>query len=70
MSELHPLAAWIDKQNPKMTRRDFAEAVSISESHLSLFLKGERELSLPAAVRIERFTKGNFTCADLVKEAA
>lgn len=70
MSKLHPLAQWIDAHEPKMTRRDFAEAVGISESHLSLFLKGERELSLPAAVRIERKTKGEFTCADLVKEAA
>jgi DNA-binding transcriptional regulator YdaS (Cro superfamily) len=70
MSKMHKLAQWIDAQEPKMTRRDFAASVGISESHLSLFLKGERDLSLAAAVRVERKTKGEFTCADLVKEAA
>lgn len=70
MTDLHPLARWIDARQPKMTRAQFAGRVGTSESHLSLFLKGERGLSLKVAVAIEKETRGAFKPSDLLVEAA
>lgn len=70
MSELHPLATWIDEQQPKITRGEFANRIGTSAPHLSLFLKGKRGLSLEVAVNIERVTNGAFRPADLLTEAA
>ena len=67
MSDLHPLAVWIDERT---TRSAFAKRVGLSEPHLSLFLSRKRGLSLKVAVAIERETQGDFKPSDLQTEAA
>lgn len=59
------LAAWIDKHT---TRAEFASAVSISESQLSLIISGKRGVSFETADRISKYTKGKISLLALLSE--
>lgn len=61
----HPLAAWIDANT---SRVEFARAIKINKSHLSLILQGKRGMSLKVAARIEAETGGEFTAGRLLQE--
>lgn len=45
------LAAWIKRS--KLTQRQFAPLIALTEAHLSQILSGKRRPGLPIAVRIE-----------------
>lgn len=50
MNGREQLAAYIDAHFP--SRADFARRAEISEPHLSLYLQGRRELSVPMARKV------------------
>jgi DNA-binding transcriptional regulator YdaS (Cro superfamily) len=53
-------------EHSKMSQRDFAARVNVTEASVSLWRSGKRTPSLNKAVIIERFTDGLVTCKDLI----
>lgn len=58
------------KANP-FRLEDFADAIGVSITHASDLVNAKRQCSLEVAVKIEKFTKGEVQCRDLlVSESA
>lgn len=66
--EMHPLADWLKRQSPPLTQAEFAKRVGVSDSHLSLAIRGDRGMSLSAALSIERETKGAVPAASFIRK--
>lgn len=64
MDGRHAIASFIDAQ--KASQAEFARDVGCSESHLSLFLKGKRGISVPLAKRMSAATDGAVPVTELV----
>lgn len=51
----HPIKSWLTRHNLKQW--EFADIVGIDESTLSCYLSGQRTITPPRAMTIERETK-------------
>ena len=66
---MHPLARYLIARG--LTQSEFAELTGISPSVLSRGISGARpRFSVPAALAIERATKGTVTLGDCVRPVA
>ena len=50
----------------RLKQKEFVKSVGISESYLSLLLRGKRTPSVPVALQIERATSGEVTALELL----
>lgn len=60
---------WLDAQ-PKGRSKELAEYLGVSESHLSQVRVGKRKVRVPWMEQIEKFTKGQVTVRQMVRDIA
>lgn len=56
---------WMEKKG--VTYRSMAKELGVSHSLLFYCVQGKRKMSLKLAVKIEKITKGEVRCKDLVQ---
>jgi DNA-binding transcriptional regulator YdaS (Cro superfamily) len=63
------LNQWLNGQ-PKGRSKELAEYLGISESHMSQARVGKRKIRVPWMEAIEKFTKGQVTVMQMVRDVA
>lgn len=58
------LKTWLKRNNKSL--REFARELNIDHTSLHKYITGDRTPRLNTALKIEKATKGNVTCSDLV----
>lgn len=58
------LKKWIE--DSKFSQNGFAKEMGITPSTMSRYVNNERKFPLKLAVKIEKFTKGEVKCSDLI----
>lgn len=62
----HPIPAYLSAQKPKLSQKDFATRIEISDAYLSLIIDGRRRGPYELHKRIERETGGEITVDQMV----
>ena len=58
------LIIWLEKS--AYTHTEFARKLGIDKSTLSRYINGSRKMPLKIAVKIEKLTKGDVECKNLI----
>lgn len=67
MHKKNALAVYLEEEG--LVQKVFAQKVGVSQTTLTLILRGERMPSLEVAFQIEKVTKGKVKASDWLKQA-
>jgi DNA-binding transcriptional regulator YdaS (Cro superfamily) len=68
MRRMEKLIQFLDKDKERGSRKRLAEAINRRPSYLSRQLSGDRRFTAKDAMKIEKYTKGEVRCEDLLPD--